>query len=311
MWFPFRPYVSVAQRRAKAQKKLQAMSKKGYAASPVVIQGRKIATTFWGQAWCDNLEAYSDFANRLPRGRTYARNGSVIDLQIAAGQVKAMVSGSELYNVTIDFKSLAKAFWTEIKTRCAGQIGSLVDLLQGKLSPDVMSVVTCREKGLFPKPSEIGMKCTCPDWATMCKHVAAVLYGVGARLDRQPELLFKLRQVDHLELITAAGDAAVGHGSSRGKKTIAASELGDVFGIELTDSIAAEPATPKKLSRKTNRAKTVAPGKRATKQPRARAIGRAKKAAVATAAAPAAPVVRTKRASKATAATVSRRKTAK
>jgi len=83
----WRPRVSMAERKLQAQRKIQQLRKKGHAVSPVNIQGRAIATTFWGKAWCENLERYSDFANRLPRGRTYARNGSVIDLQInPAGQ---------------------------------------------------------------------------------------------------------------------------------------------------------------------------------------------------------------------------------
>src|SRR6516165_2714205 len=99
MWFGFRPYVPVAQRRAQAAREVAKRQKKGQTVSPVVIEGRAIATTFWGKAWCDNLESYSDFANRLPRGRTYVRNGSVIDLQITPGQIKALVSGSEIYKV--------------------------------------------------------------------------------------------------------------------------------------------------------------------------------------------------------------------
>jgi uncharacterized Zn finger protein len=241
-YYGFRPYVSVAQRRAKAKRELAKLEKKGHKASPVVIEGRKIATTFWGTAWCDNLESYSDFESRLPRGRTYVRNGSVCDLQVEPGKVLARVCGSELYRITIKIKPLADAVWKDVKRKCAGQIGSLVELLQGRLSKAVMEVVTGRDGGLFPKPNEIGMSCSCPDWAEMCKHVAAALYGIGARLDEQPELLFKLRQVDHLELIAAAGDAApAGTKAAAGKKTIASDALADVFGIEL-DAAAPAPA---------------------------------------------------------------------
>src|SRR6202048_743999 len=93
----WRPYVSVAERRRQAQREMAKLTKKGQTVSPVVIEGRTIVKTFWGKAWCENLERYSDFANRLPRGRTYVRNGSVIDLQITPGEIKAMVSGSEIY----------------------------------------------------------------------------------------------------------------------------------------------------------------------------------------------------------------------
>src|SRR3954447_11541438 len=132
MWFQFRPYVPVAQRRAKAAREIEKRRKKGQPVSPVVIEGRTIAHTFWGKAWCDNLESYSDFENRLPRGRTYVRNGSVVDLQIEPGKIKAMVSGSELYEVSINIAPLPAGQWKSIKSRCAGQIGSLVELLQGK-----------------------------------------------------------------------------------------------------------------------------------------------------------------------------------
>ena len=133
----------VGQRRAKAARVLAKLAKKsGYAASPVVLDGRKITTTFWGKAWCDNLEAYSDYANRLPRGRTYVRNGSVVDLQISKGSVTARVCGSELYKIEIKIKPLAPSLWKSIQTECAGKIDSLIELLQGKLSSAVMQIVT-------------------------------------------------------------------------------------------------------------------------------------------------------------------------
>lgn len=231
----YKPYVSVAQRQVNARKHAAKLAKKtGRQCSPVNIDGRTIARTFWGKAWCDNLEAYSDFANRMPRGRTYVRNGSVIDLCIEPGVVKAIVSGSEIYNIKIKINPLAAQTWDAIKKRCAGQIASMVELLQGKLSQGVMQIITAREGGLFPKPAEIDLDCSCPDWADMCKHVAAALYGVGARLDQQPELLFTLRQVDHLDLIAQAGNVdALPAGGRPSRKTLAAGELADVFGIDL------------------------------------------------------------------------------
>jgi uncharacterized Zn finger protein len=244
VWWGFKPYVPVAQRRANAMKEVERLRKKGQTVSPVHIEGRKIAQTFWGKAWCDNLESYSDFASRLPRGRTYVRNGSVCDLQIEPGRVRAMVCGSELYHITITIEPLPDDQWDSIKRRCAGQIGSLIELLQGKLSQGVMQIITERGSGLFPKPGEIDLDCSCPDWADMCKHVAAALYGVGARLDEQPELLFLLRKVDHLELLSQAGDVSAMTAADSGQKTIAADALADVFGIELggsDDAIAAEP----------------------------------------------------------------------
>jgi uncharacterized Zn finger protein len=239
--FRFRPYVPVHVRRARAAKEVAKRQKKGQTASPVILEGRTIAHTFWGKAWCDNMESYSDYENRLPRGRSYVRNGSVVDLQIHPGKITALVSGSELYKVTIDIDPLSASHWRSLKSRCAGGIGSLVELLQGKLSKGVMDVVTAHDGGLFPKPREIKLRCSCPDWAGMCKHVAAVMYGVGARLDERPELLFHLRKVDHLELIEEAVPLA-GKKATTGKKTIAASELAGVFGIELAEPEGAESA---------------------------------------------------------------------
>lgn len=252
--------MSVAKRRMKAQREMAKRRKKGEDIQPIEIDGLKIARTFWGQAWCDHLESFSDFANRLPRGRTYVRNGSVCHLRIAKGRVKAVVSGSDLYEIEVNIKPLAPKKWAQVKRRCAGQIGSLLELLQGKLSSSVMGVVTDRREGLFPSPREISLHCDCPDWATMCKHVAAVLYGVGARLDEQPELLFLLRGVDHDELITA--DAAVDGVTGRrgGRKRIAGGDLADVFGIDLAADPPELPAAakaPTKTARKTTKKKAM------------------------------------------------------
>ena len=164
---------------------MERLRKKGADVQPVRLTGRKIASTFWGEAWCEHLESFSDYENRLPRGRTYVRNGSVCHLAIQKGKIEAKVSGSSLYTVKIDIRTLPPAKWKSLKARCAGQVGSLLELLQGKLSDRVMTIVTDRDEGLFPSPKEIQLSCSCPDWATMCKHVAAVLYGVGARLDEQ------------------------------------------------------------------------------------------------------------------------------
>lgn len=233
-YYGFKPYVPVAERRRRAQKEVAKLAKKGKVIQPIQIDGRTIARTFWGEAWCDNLEAYSDFANRLPRGRTYVRNGSVVHLEIRSGQIEALVSGSELYRVSVQISPAAKAKWKALCQECAGAIGSVLELLQGRFSDQVMNILTRKETGLFPAPREITMKCSCPDWATLCKHVAAVLYGVGARLDQSPELLFLLRSVKPEDLIAQAADVgrlaakAIGTGLE-----IAESELGSVFGIEL------------------------------------------------------------------------------
>ena len=233
----WRPYVPVAQRRAQATREVAKRAKKGQAVSPVRIDGRIIAKTFWGKAWCDNLERYSDYANRLPRGRTYVRNGSVVDLRIASGSIAALVSGSDLYEIEVKVASVPQARWRAVCKDCAGSIDSLVELLQGRFSQGVMERL-CREKtGLFPSPSELSFKCSCPDWASMCKHIAAVLYGVGARLDDQPDLLFMLRNVNHQDLIAKADD---GLERSRKRpssaKVLESEDLSAIFGIEMAES---------------------------------------------------------------------------
>ena len=231
------------------------MKKNGHDVSPVEIAGRKIAATFWGEAWCRNLEAYSDYSNRLPRGRTYVRNGSVIDLQIEVGRVRAIVSGSEIYEVAVEIKPLAKKRWVDIKSQCAGRIDSLVELLRGSISKGVMEIVTCKGEGLFPSPREISLSCSCPDWATMCKHVAATLYGVGARLDHKPELLFTLRGVDPTEMVEAAVDQPPKAGKSRMGRVLETNELSSVFGvdIDMDEASSEDVSTPTKPAKKAKR----------------------------------------------------------
>jgi len=229
--------VSVAKRRAKAHKTMAKRRKQGLPVEPVEVQGRTIARTFWGQAWCEHLEKFSDFANRLPRGRTYLRNGSVCHLEITGGLVEAMVMGSELYEVRVTIKKLARTRWRAVKARCAGGIATLLELLEGRLSDGVMAAVTDRDHGIFPLPREITLDCSCPDWAVMCKHVAAVLYGVGARLDQRPELLFLLRGVDHQELISTDASAVTAVvGKRGGRRRIAQGDLAGVFDIDLLES---------------------------------------------------------------------------
>lgn len=253
------PYVPVARRRANAAKELTKLLKKGVKALPIKIEGRKIAATFWGKAWCDHLESFSDFKNRLPRGRTYVRNGSVVHLDIAPGKISAHVAGSNLYTVSIAIKKSPDTSWKSIKSACAGQISSLIDLLQGKLSDGVMKIITDPAAGLFPKPAEIDLDCSCPDGAHMCKHIAAVLYGIGARLDHQPELLFRLRQVDHLDLLSQSSNIASLTAAAPGQKTIRDTDLADVFGIDLE---AGPEKAPAKAAKKLPAKKAARPKKK-------------------------------------------------
>jgi uncharacterized Zn finger protein len=272
MWYDYKPYVSVAQRRDRAARAATKLARqKGRALSPVAIEGRTIARTFWGRSWCENLERYSDYESRLPRGRTYVRNGSVLDLYIAAGQVNALVSGTEIYRVAIEVSPLSRARWSSLCRDCSGAIDSLVELLQGRFSDAVMDRI-CRERsGLFPSPAEIELSCTCPDWATMCKHVAAVLYGIGARLDKQPDLLFILRKVDAGDLIAQAGGALpLSRATPAADKILASDGLSELFGLDMA---AADPdAAPTTRSRRRARGRAArAPAPPAPKPaPRAR-----------------------------------------
>lgn len=238
-YFEWHPYVPVAEKRRQAQRKLAKLRKQGQSVAPVTIEGRTIAKTFWGKSWCTNLERYSDYATRVPRGRTYVRNGSVLDLQIAKGEVVAMVAGSSLYKIKIAIAPVKAAHWKAICRDCAGAIDSLVELLQGRLAKGVMDRV-CREgDGLFPSPEEIKLSCSCPDWADMCKHVAAALYGVGARLDEKPQLLFVLRGVDENELLANVGqDLALTRVAPGAAKLLDDSDVAALFGLEM-----AGPAT--------------------------------------------------------------------
>jgi uncharacterized Zn finger protein len=257
----FAPYVPVAARRAEAQRHAQAQKKEGIALSPVELLGNKIASSFWGKSWCQNLEAYSDYANRLPRGRTYVRNGSVIDLQVHKGEVRAKVSGSSIYTTTIRVKPIADTAWKALVTRHASGVSSVVDLLQGRLPKSLLEALADRASGLFPSPREIDLACSCPDWASMCKHVAAALYGVGARLDTSPELFFVLRGVEVTDL--AARGARVDFAVAT-EGDLAGADLGALFGIEL-DGAAEAPATKgAAATRKPKRTSTTA-GSRVSK----------------------------------------------
>jgi len=261
-------YVPVAERRKKAAREAEKLRKKGHPIAPVTIEGRTIAKTFWGKAWCDNLESYRDYAYRLQRGRSYARHGSVIDLQISALEIKAMVSGSSIYNVTISIKALEPALWRSICDDCAGGIDSLVELLQGRFSKGVMERLCQQDKGLFPKPSEIRLSCSCLDGASMCKHVAAALYGVGARLDGMPELLFRLRAVDENDLATDLEALPFSKQPLEIENILETDNISALFGLDM-DEAGSAPATngaTPSASKPTPRTKQRRPNKNATRR---------------------------------------------
>jgi uncharacterized Zn finger protein len=239
--FGWGDYVSTAEKQRRAQRMIAKLKKQGRPLAPVAIDGRTIAKNFWGKSWCVNLERYSDFASRLPRGRSYVRNGCVVDLQITKGKIVANVCGSDLYDVTIAIAPVVADRWRAICSDCSGTIDSLVELLQGRLAKGVMDRV-CREgDGLFPAPAEIELSCSCPDWADMCKHVAATLYGVGARLDEAPQLLFVLRGVDESELLAgAAGSLALSKPGLAADKVLDDSDVAALFGLDMAEGAESE-----------------------------------------------------------------------
>jgi len=240
--YTWAPRKTAAQRRAEAEREIKDAARRGRAKSPVAIAGRKIACTFWGKSWCDNLERYRDFAYRLERGRSYLRSGSVIDLQIQTGKIAAEVLGSRLYKVAIEIDAVQRAAWQAIQRDCSGAIGSRLELLSGRLSEPVMARLCAERTGLFPAPSAIRFTCSCPDYATMCKHVAATMYGVGARLDHAPDMLFTLRRVSLDELLASAVTELPANPVSG--RVLAAEGLASLFGIELADAPAAASSAP-------------------------------------------------------------------
>jgi len=250
----FPPYVPVAERRAMALRHARKLEKKGAKLNPVTVNGRIIASSWWGKSWCQNLERYADFAYRLDRGRAYVRNGMVLDMRVAKGVVKALVAGSrpQPYEVSVRVKPLRPAVWSRLQKLAAGRIGSLQALLAGSFPEELKETFFEERAGLFPTPKEIDLDCTCPDWAEMCKHVAAALYGVGARVDSDPSMFFLLRGVSMEELV---GRAAAHERKRLLRKRPVASErvltahkaggrdLSALFGVPI-DTAAQPPVAP-------------------------------------------------------------------
>ncbi len=256
-YYGFPQYVPVAQKRAKAQKKLRELKRKNTNIQPVVIEGKSIASTWWGKSWNQNLERYADYSNRIGRGRSYVRHGAVLDLQIKPGKISALVQGSQAkpYEVAISIKALGKSAWQRVRKAAGGQLDSLAELLEGKFPQPLQDLFFAADEGLFPIPREIGFDCSCPDWASMCKHVAATLYGVGARLDQDPSLFFKLRRIKVDDLITQAvqgtSRALLQKAGTKSSRVMDDADLPDVFGIKLDDEIDIEQDTPQRRGKRT------------------------------------------------------------
>jgi uncharacterized Zn finger protein len=207
-------------------------------AEPVVPTSRRnICSTFWGKAWCDHLQTFHGYENRLPRGKTYLFKGAVADLKISSGLVLAKVAGSRLYEVEIKIKTLPPDRWLSLVNNCGDEITSLSQLLAAEFSPSFIEKITHVESGMFPMPADVSIHCTCPDYATVCKHVAATLYGVGVRLDEHPDLFFTLRAINGEDFFRATAEeikSEIEHITKENK--LDTSALSDLFGIDLMDT---------------------------------------------------------------------------
>jgi len=242
--YGFYERVSVNEEKERNKKAVEKLMKKNPGIAPIVVSGRKLASTWWGKSWNDNLESYSDYSNRIGRGRSYVLHGAVLDLQIAPGKISALVQGSRKapYEVVIDIKPLDKAAWDKLVKACEGKIESLQELLEGRFPKALDEMFTAKGKGLFPSPKEIRFDCSCPDYATMCKHVAAALYGVGTRLDENPALFFVLRNVDVDELISKAivqkSETLLSKSGRKSGRIIEGNDISAMFGIEIDETLA-------------------------------------------------------------------------
>jgi len=245
----FPEYIPVAEKRRQAQKSVEKLRKKNPDISPVIITGTKLTTTWWGKSWNKNLESYSDYSNRIGRGRSYVRHGAVLDLKMTQGKISALVQGSEAkpYQVTINIQSLPKDIWETLTNDCTGKIDSMQELIEGKFPKALSELFTAKGKGLFPAPKEISLNCSCPDYANMCKHVAAVLYGIGARLDDDPSLFFALRNVNIADLISETvskkAQTLLKKSNVKSHRVIEDVDISGMFGIEV------ETGTKKKLKK--------------------------------------------------------------
>jgi uncharacterized Zn finger protein len=268
--YGFYAQTSVDEEKARNKKAVEKLMKKNPGIAPIIVSGRKLASTWWGKSWNSNLESYSDYSNRINRGRSYVLHGAVLHLQIAPGRVYALVQGSRKapYEVEIDIEPLDKAAWNRLVKACEGKIESLQELLEGRFPKALDEMFTAKGKGLFPAPKEISFGCSCPDYAIMCKHVAAALYGVGTRLDEDPALFFVLRNVDVDELISKAviqkSDMLLSKSERESSRIIKDNDLSAMFGIEMDEipSSADEQKNPPDIAKEKD---TKVPGKRGRK----------------------------------------------
>jgi uncharacterized Zn finger protein len=233
----FPKYISAAEKKEKANKSIAKFKKKNPDIEPVIIEGRTLAKSWWGKAWNLNLESYADYENRINRGKSYVRNNMVLDLKITKGKVTAKVQGTRAkpYDVEILIDALNNEKWKQVTALCNNRIDSLEQLIEGKFPKELDVLFKEKKYGIFPSPKEIRFDCSCPDWASMCKHVAAALYGIGARLDSNPMLFFELRDIDSKELVRKSVeqklDSMLKNAGKKSKREIAEKDVSDIFGL--------------------------------------------------------------------------------
>ncbi|WP_129596215.1 SWIM zinc finger family protein [Anaerophilus nitritogenes] len=236
-FYGFGEYITVAKKKENAQKSIEKLRKKNPNISPVIINGNAIAKKWWGKAWNTNLESYADLKNRIGRGRSYVRHGAVLDLQIKTGQVEALVQGSSSkpYSVLIQIDELDQGKWTRVIEICNHRIDTMETLIAGEFPKEFDELFKESKNGLFPSLKEIHFQCSCPDSAVVCKHIAAVLYGIGARLDNDPILFFKLRNIDFESLLKKSIEekmkSMLQNADKNSKRVIDEDEVFDLFGI--------------------------------------------------------------------------------
>ena len=170
--------------------------------SPVVCSTRKLAENFWGSAWMRHLALCEEGGLALAPGRTLLRHSCVLDLHIAPGSIRALISAQDLYEVQLSLSPLSEEQAEALRAACADNVGSLVALLEGKANTDLLHTLCNPETGLLPDPLDWKMSCSCPDWSTPCPHAAAAIYAAGVLIDRDPSPLFTLRALDP-SLLTA------------------------------------------------------------------------------------------------------------
>ncbi|MGE3271568.1 MAG: SWIM zinc finger family protein [Chloroflexota bacterium] len=191
-----------------------------------MARGPELATTWWARRWMAALDGFG-WAGRLSRGRSYARNGRVLDVEFSRGAIRARVQGSERqpYRVEMSVERFPDQVWDRVIGALARQALYAAKLLAGELPAEIVQLCDTAEAPLFPShPNDITMKCSCPDWAVPCKHVAAVHYALAAELDRDPFLLFRLRGRTREELTAALRARRSSFGSAGAARMAAESQ---------------------------------------------------------------------------------------